>query len=624
MRTLSLLVVLLAWLVAPPVAAQVKPLKEWRQMRSANFHLMGDAGEGDLRRVAGRLEQFRAAVGRLLPKASMTTATPTTVLVFRSHRSFQPFKPLYNGKVNENVAGYFMGGQAINYITLTTETRGKGGEDERYGIIYHELVHLMVNNTVRGVPLWFNEGLAEYYRTLQLGGDGQDVLVGRIHSPHVLLLREQFIPLDQLVAVDHRSPLYNERAKTSIFYAESWALVHYLLLAEKEKYALKAALLLDALVNGTPFPEACQRVLGISPAQLQKELRSYLSRDSFTSIKWTFPERLAAIERLPAAPVTDADAHATAGALLLRMGRQAEATEHLEIALKLAPDSVQANATLGVLLAQQNRADLALTHLQRAASGAGATAQTHFDLAAALQRIREGGGESGADADARIEAALRQAIALDPGFAEAYASLARVLAARPGSDTEPFVLQQKAIALSPGREDYMFNLGVYLANRQQYADARTVLTALAGGASDERVKTGAADLLKHIADFERKTAAGEVVVERTANGPRVIQFDLRRVQDGEAQVKGVLLAIECPRGEIRLVVEHDGQTSRVHAKAFDGIEFITYRHEQSGTISCGERPEDDRVLVTYRPGPQGNSLGEVVAVEFMPKASAPR
>jgi hypothetical protein len=104
MRTQSLLVVLLAWLVAPPVSAEIKPLKDWRQMRSANFDLMGDVGEGDLRRVAGRLEQFRAAVGRLLPKASVTTATPTTVLVFRSHRNYQPFKPVYNDKVNEHVA----------------------------------------------------------------------------------------------------------------------------------------------------------------------------------------------------------------------------------------------------------------------------------------------------------------------------------------------------------------------------------------------------------------------------------------------------------------------------------------------------------------------------------------
>ena len=54
-------------------------------------------------------------------------------------------------------------------------------------------------------------------------------------------------------------------------------------------------------------------------------------------------------------------------------------------------------------------------------------------------------------------------------------------------------------------------------------------------------------------------------MEHTAEGPRMFQLDLRAVKDGEAQLKGVLLAIECPHGQIRLVVEHDGKTSRVHA-----------------------------------------------------------
>ena len=153
----------------------------------------------------------------------------------------------------------------------------------------------------------------------------------------MLLLREQFLPVDKLVAVDHKSPLYNEGAKATVFYAESWALVHYLLLGEKQKYAAKAGPLLDALASGLPFAEACPRALGISVAQLQKELKAYVSRERFTMLRWTFAERLAAVERLPSSPFSDADAHATAGALLLRMDRRDEARQHLEFALALEP-----------------------------------------------------------------------------------------------------------------------------------------------------------------------------------------------------------------------------------------------------------------------------------------------
>ena len=142
------------------------------------------------------------------------------------------------------------------------------------------------------------------------------------------------------------------------------------------------------------------------------------------------------------------------------------------------------------------------------------------------------------------------------------------------------------------------------------------------------MRSSAADLLKRVTDFEQRSTAANQRVERvedvpTADGPRVARPDLRLVKAGEAQLQGDLLAIECPRGMIRLVVEHDGQTSRVHAKVFDGIEFITYRQDRGGTISCGERPADDHVIVTYRPGPRGSSLGEIVAVEFMPTATPP-
>ena len=121
-----------------------------------NFRVIGDVGAGDLRQVTKRLEQFREAIGILFPKAALSTSTPTTVLVFKSHKSYEPLKPLYNGKIRQDIAGYFQATRAVNYVTFTVAD----GLDQ-LGIIYHEYVHLIVNNTVDNVPLWFNEGLAE-------------------------------------------------------------------------------------------------------------------------------------------------------------------------------------------------------------------------------------------------------------------------------------------------------------------------------------------------------------------------------------------------------------------------------------------------------------------------------
>ena len=110
--------------------------------------------------------------------------------MFKTHKSYEPLKPVYQGKARNNIAGFFQAGQAINYVTLTLE----GGLDN-LGIIYHEYVHLLVNNNVSGMPVWFNEGLAEYYRTFQVNESGDRAFIGRIPGKPRLLLREQFLPL---------------------------------------------------------------------------------------------------------------------------------------------------------------------------------------------------------------------------------------------------------------------------------------------------------------------------------------------------------------------------------------------------------------------------------------------
>jgi len=144
------LFVILCWALAAPVIAgpveRVQPQKNWLRLRSPNFTVLGDAGAGDIRRVAERLERFRDALGSLFPSAIQAASRATTVVVFRSQRSFEPFKPRYEGKP-QAVAGYFTPGEAVHYIALT----GDGG-DEAFGIIYHEYVHAVVNAVVSSPP----------------------------------------------------------------------------------------------------------------------------------------------------------------------------------------------------------------------------------------------------------------------------------------------------------------------------------------------------------------------------------------------------------------------------------------------------------------------------------------
>src|ERR1041384_1647502 len=128
----------------------------WVSVRTKNFFMLGNANEKEIRKVGLKLEQFREVFTRLFPKLKFNTPVPTTVGVFKTDSSFAPFKP------GPNTAGYCQSGSDVNYIALTTEVRG---QQDPFNVIFHEYTHLLVENTFENAPVWFNEGLAEYYST---------------------------------------------------------------------------------------------------------------------------------------------------------------------------------------------------------------------------------------------------------------------------------------------------------------------------------------------------------------------------------------------------------------------------------------------------------------------------
>ena len=90
---------------------------------------------------------------------------------------------------------------------------------------FTNMSHLLIRHAQVLVPVWFNEGTAEVYSTTELSG--HEIRIGD-RSP---LTSPPSGPKDARLPRSlsrSSSPRYNEREKTGIFYAESWALVHML------------------------------------------------------------------------------------------------------------------------------------------------------------------------------------------------------------------------------------------------------------------------------------------------------------------------------------------------------------------------------------------------------------
>src|SRR5436305_3638879 len=170
------------WALAAPARALPSPKASWIEVHTASFTLFSEAGERKTREIGTDLERLRDALSQLSPGLTLSSPAPTYIFVFRDAPSFQPYQRTYNGKPLDS-GGYFLGRQLANYVAINGDQHG----DER-AIIYHEYLHYLMHNNYAALPLWMNEGLAEYYSTFQT--DRNEARIGLPIPEHVFWLRQ--------------------------------------------------------------------------------------------------------------------------------------------------------------------------------------------------------------------------------------------------------------------------------------------------------------------------------------------------------------------------------------------------------------------------------------------------
>ena len=265
---------------SPALAGEVvlpKPGQRWIEVRTDHFRFYSNAGRRATRRVAVDLEELRAVLAELTDY-ELQSPIPTLIYVFKHDRSFDPYKVLYQGKPAA-VSGYFMAREHANYIAVNADSR------DASEIVFHEYVHYVSENNLGYLPTWFSEGLAEFYASFEVVDD--TVYIGLPLMHHLATLGGSIpIPLDQLLAVDRDSPLYNEKDRKGEFYAESWALVHYLLLGNEERRQ-QLSHFLDLIHDGTPEDAAFTAAFGTDSEILAQEVRGHLRGPRFRFVQAT-------------------------------------------------------------------------------------------------------------------------------------------------------------------------------------------------------------------------------------------------------------------------------------------------------------------------------------------------
>ena len=268
-------------------AAEPSP---WLEIHSTHFTVITDAGEKKGKEVALRFEQMRAVFAVLLMKQRLNEPLPLTILVFKDDKDYYQSAPLRRGQPISGqavdaqpiaVPGFFLPGDDQNFIVLNSQV------EEPWRAVAHDFAHLLLNYNYPEVQGWFDEGLAEYFSSIRLddkkyeiGGDPELQSALGSNSPKSLteLLGgqnggEAWLALPALLTTKPDNSNYPESTHNTLFYAQSWMTIHYLL---HEKKLPETGNYFDLVENQhVPVEQAVQKTYGMKPAEFEQAVKEY-------------------------------------------------------------------------------------------------------------------------------------------------------------------------------------------------------------------------------------------------------------------------------------------------------------------------------------------------------------
>ena len=270
-------------LTAVASAAEQSP---WLEIHSTHFTVITDAGEKRGKEVALRFEQMRAVFATLLMKERLNDPVPLTILAFKNDKNYYQAAPLRQGQPI-GVPGFFVPGDDQCFVVLNLF------EEEPWRAVAHDFAHLMLNYNYPPVEGWFDEGMAEYFgsirvdnKQVEIGSDPElkaafttDLLQNQRETQDLpkslteLLGAQVWISLPDLFTMKHDTASYNEGTHHTLFYAQSWMVMHYLL---HEKKLPETGTYFDLVENQhVPVEEAIQKAYGMTPGQFEQVVKNY-------------------------------------------------------------------------------------------------------------------------------------------------------------------------------------------------------------------------------------------------------------------------------------------------------------------------------------------------------------
>ena len=585
---------------------------EWVEVRSPHFSVVTDAGERRGRETALRFEQMRAVFGALVTKKQVTIPVPLQIVAFRDGNEMRRFVPLWQGKPVQ-VSGLFQASNDRCFIILDMAV------DDPWQVVFHEYAHQLLNgNTGPQSQPWFDEGFAEFFSSIKVKGKEAEIGLPVENDWH-FLQKNSLMDVADLFRVRHNSSIYSENGdRRSLFYAESWLLVHYLY---DHRWLSKLPLYFALGQREIGIDESIRQAFGMSALYLNNRLRDYLSRDQLrryrVSVDSITDGSKYVVRRLA---ITDVQA-VLADVHVHSADYQGKAVAEFEGVLKVEPENVAALRGLGYAYFIKHQYQQAAECFSKALKHDSDDPRLLY-YSALLAQSRGPGLSNDREQLRVVKEQLEKAVALDPEYADAYRLLALTYASL-GKKDQALQTILKAVDLNPRNERYLLNRAQLYMVDGKYDESIAALEELCK-AHDHEIAEQAEKELSAVREIKRASLAGVPVDARLGTADAAAEFIRRERSDPHAAgasvpaaeitqspaefIRGKLEAVDCSASpEAVLTVVSGAKTLELHARD-DALVIVI----GADKFSC--EWTNQKVAVNYRE--TAEDCGEIISIEL--------
>jgi tetratricopeptide (TPR) repeat protein len=625
---------------------------QWQEFRSQHFTVISDAGDKRGREITLRFEQMRSVFGQLLMRKKLIMPVPLTIFAISDEQQYLKIAPLRDGRPISS-PGFFVPGEDHQFLVLNAS------EAEPWRAIQHQFAHMLLNFNYPPTQGWFDEGFAEYFSSLrldnkqaQIGSDpeltsvvSEDVLGNptQMRNPPKslteLLSGWVWLSLPDLFNMRHDPSTYQEDTHRTLFHAQSWMVMHYIL----NKDQLTATGTYFDLVQNQKLPveEAIQQAFGMSSAQFDKAVKDY-----FHSLKQLVADQEAvrqgaSLDSRPgiyqfAAPmgpdeivvnpkqVSEADAQAQMAEVMVRLpDRREQGLREIEQVLKITDkkgelvDNEIAHRALAWTHMDRKEFQDAAEELRLAAALDPRDVWNRYYLALLKYKIAQTKHEE-IQGLANMMIDLKVTVDWYPDFAEAYnmLAMARVEGGGAASALESIKV---AISLNPRSEQYILNLGQILEAGKKWDAAREIFERLKSS-HNPQIAAAAGHQLDELATL-KKYGVSPSAPKRAAQSSPFDELEEEAQKRAQKQdqptpdkrptqyAKGTLTSVDCSHAPAAVLIVNTGaKTLKLRTSDYKSLLVIG----QDG-LSCDWR--DRRVSVNYKAG-RAPAEGDLVSLEL--------